>query len=143
MVGPRRATTRTVSPGSSSSRSPATTRPSALATTLLVTATIVAVGEVDEGQQQGDEVVAGGHLRHPVGGVRRHLRHVSDTSRTAAAAIAAVASWSVIISGTAAHAMPVRAHPVHGVGVALVDQPAVEDAAGRPGAVVEPDRRRR
>ena len=38
-VGPRRATTRAVSPGSASSRVPGRTRPSALLTTLLVTTT--------------------------------------------------------------------------------------------------------
>ena len=63
----------------------------------------VAVGEVDEGEEQRDQVVAGPDLGNTV---RRDDgdRHV--TSPTAAAAIAAVAVWSVMSSGTAAAARP-------------------------------------
>ena len=67
---------------------------------------------------------------------RRRSRHAAarigsaETRAIAAAAIAAVASTSVIISGTAAQAMPAASTPRDLVGVALVDQPAVEHAVG-------------
>ena len=60
------------------------------------------------------------------------------TSSIAAAAIAAVASWSVIIRGrrgTEPRVLQAR----QGVGVRLVDEPAVEHAALGAGAVVKPD----
>ena len=56
-----------------------------------------------DGEQQTDQVVAGAHLRHAVGGVHRQGH---ETRSRAATAIAAVASWSVIRRGTARQAIP-------------------------------------
>ena len=67
----------------------------------------VAVGQHRRGGDQGGEVGPGADLRQPVGGADLAGRiTVGRTSSIAAAAIAAVASWSVIMSGTAAQAIP-------------------------------------
>ncbi len=106
LVGPRRATTRSVSPASASSRVPARSRPSALLTTLLVTATTSPSASVHGREQQGHQVVAGAHLGDAVGRQHPQLAHGAATRSIAAAAIAAVASGDVIIRGTARHATP-------------------------------------
>ena len=104
-VGPRRATTRTVSSAIASSRSPERTRPSALLITLLVTTTMSPSPSVVEPGDQRSEVGPGGDFGKPVG--RGDLEACHDvTSSMAAAAIAAVASRSVIIRGTATHGDP-------------------------------------
>ncbi len=64
----------------------------------------VAVGELDHRDQEVGQVVARPDLRHPVRG--GDGQHQGRTSSMAAAAIAAVASWSVIIRGTAALRIP-------------------------------------
>ncbi len=103
-VGPRLATTRTVSDSTASSRSwPATRRPSDLLTTLLVTTTTSPSSSSTRGRTRSARSSPGRDLGHPVG--RRH-RDGHRTRATAAAAIAAVASWSVMSSGAAAAASP-------------------------------------
>ena len=98
VVGPRRATTR--APGSASSAStaarrsvPASDRPSALLTTLLVTSTTSPSTGESAASDQRRQVVAGADLGDAV---RRETVSVTMTSSIAAAAIAAVASWSVM-----------------------------------------------
>ena len=108
VVGPRRATTRAVSAASAVSRSPSRTWPSALLTTLLVTATTSPSASVAVPQDQRREVVARARPRRsPPGASDLETARAGHATRSsAAAAIAAVASWSVIIRGTARHAMP-------------------------------------
>ena len=72
-AGPRRATSRRVSPGHRLPRSPTTTRPSALLTTLLVTHTTSpsASRPRQRGKQVVGEVVAAAYLSDAVGRARR------------------------------------------------------------------------
>ena len=137
VVGPRRATTRTVSSASASSRVPGRTRPSALLTTLLVTTTMSPSSSVDAREQERRQVVARAHL-----GRRRRARALDGdrghaTSSMAAAAMAAVRRGRSS-SGVRRGRRSRRLDRGDG-GVDLVDQPAVEHPAGRAGAVVQAD----
>ena len=136
-IGRRRAASRCS--GSSACRArPAGPRSSR--STLDVTTSDVAVlrAAVLLGDQRG-QIVAGPQLadaehRQDLEPRCRVIAGGHATSSSAARTIAAVASSSVISSGTAR-----TSTPGHLGGVAVVDQPAVEHAAGAAGAVVAAD----
>ena len=141
VVAPRRATTRAVSPGSASSRVPGRTRPSALLTTLLVTTTTSPSTRSTSGEEQGGEVVAADGPRGPRRGRGPRGSPPRAALDEAYARPGPSRPWRRGRSSSAAppaQAMPGVGQPGDLGGVPLVDQPAVEDAAVGPAAVVQP-----
>ena len=156
LASPRPARSRRRSPRRGSL--PATMRPSALATTLLVTTTmspsrspVAAVGPGRREQRPGRSSRAGrprrGRGRCPRPRRRAGTRRSSGRDRTACARRGIwrrcrdVVSTSVIIAGTASQSMPRAVDLRHAVGVGRVDQPGVDEA--RRAAAPRSGRRRR
>ena len=114
-VGPRRATTRSVSAGEPPVLGRrATTRPSALLTTLLVTTTTSPSSSRPASRPRRARPGRRRRVTSPMPSTaatwtgRSAGGHARPASAKAAAAMAAVASWSVIISGTARQRDPGR-----------------------------------
>ncbi len=109
-VGPRLATVRTASASMAASRSPVTTRPSALLMIFEVTTRMSPSAQA--GRRRGDQrgqVRPGGDLGQPGNRQHRELagHGFSSSARSSAAcAICAVAATSVMYSGRARTAMP-------------------------------------
>ena len=139
VVGPRRATTRTVSAAIASSRSsPATSRPSDLLTTLLVTTTTSPSDRSTRGSSRSARSSPGRTSGTPSGAVtemltcRRPARSRRRPSRR-------WPPWSRHQQRDGRGGQSGGVQPVQVAGVLLVDEPAVQDAAVRAGAVVQAD----